>query len=219
MFVKVDYRERKRLEQAEEYYTSKNHSFESCRLSTGDFVFDDKVVFEYKTYSDLFNSINTHRVFDEALRQAEAYPYHFVIIVGTDKTRKNELYRLYKLGVRFTMKQYYGAVARLNTYTNVIYAPSTRRAFQIMECQAEKSLDSKPIVRKPTVSTNNPAFNLLMFLPDVREGRARLIVESLDLKNYDDLRNVTKEDLIGIKGIGDKTADNILNHLKGDYSL
>ena len=219
MFIKVDYREKKRAKQAEDFYKQENHNIETCRLETGDFVFEDKVVFEYKTYNDLFNSINTGRVFDEALRQSKVYDYHFVIIVGTDKTRKNELYKLYKLGVRFTMKQYYGAVARLNTYTNVIYAPTTRRAFQIMECQAEKCLDSKPIVRTPTVNTDNPAFNLLMFLPDIRENRAKLIVDSLDLKCYDDLKNLTKSDLTSIKGIGGKTADNILSHLKGDYGL
>ena len=138
MDIKIDSREHKRVKKATEYYKSKNHTVSKCQLKTGDFLFDDKVVFEYKTYSDLFNSIPTRRVFDEAIRQAETYPYHFVIIVGTDKTRKNELYKLYKIGVKFSMKQYYGAIARLNTYTNVIYAPTQKRAFQIMECQAKK---------------------------------------------------------------------------------
>lgn len=219
MDVRIDFHEKKRVNKAREYYEDEcgfNVSVE--RLDTGDFVFDDKVVFEYKTISDFFNSIRDGRVFDEALRQKEVYPYHFVIIEGTDKVRQNELYKLYKLGVRFNMKQYYGAVARLNTYTNVIYAPNSRKAFQIMKCQSEKCLDSKPIVRVPNSTTSNPAFNLLMFMPDIRESRAKLLIDELDLYNYQDLSELTYDKLVGVKGIGDKTAKNILNSLK-DYTI
>ena len=165
MEVKIDYHERKRVDKAKKYYEEDcGFKFNIARLYTGDFVFNDKVVFEYKTYADFFGSIQDGRVFDEALRQKEVYPYHYVIIEGSDKVRQNELYKLYKLGVKFTMKQYYGAVARLNTYTNVIFAPTKVKAMKRLKCQAEKCLDSKPIVRLPNSSTDNPAFNLLMFL-------------------------------------------------------
>ena len=219
MNIKIDYHERDRAEKGVNFYTEKGHDVSIEKLYTGDFLFEDKVVFEYKSYSDMFNSIPSKRVFDEALRQKDNYPYHFVIIVGTEKDRKNELYKLYKMGVRFNMKQYYGAVARLNTYTNVIYAPTVKKAFQIMLCQAEKCLDSKPIVRVSSANTDNPAFNLLMFLPDIKEARAKLLVDNLDLKVYDDLKSLTYDDLVSIKGIGDKTAESILTHLHRDYGL
>lgn len=219
MDVKIDFHESKRVDKAKSYYIDEC-GFDVIveRLDTGDFVFDDKVVFEYKTVSDFIGSIQDGRVFDEALRQKEVYPYHFVIIEGTDKVRQNELYKLYKLGVKFTMKQYYGALARLNTYTNVIFAPNPRKAFQIMKCQTEKCLDSKPIVRVPNSRTSNPAFNLLMFLPNIGESKAELLVNKLDLYTYEDLANLSFNRLVEVKGIGRKTAENILSCLK-DYTI
>ena len=219
MDIKIDYHENKRVKEATKYYESKNHTVETLKLPTGDFVFEDKVAFEYKTYSDLFNSITTGRVFDEAIRQSETYPYHFVIIVGSEKNRKNELYKLYKLHVKFTMKQYYGAIARLNTYTNVIYAPNTPKAFKIMECQADKCLDSKPIIRELENKTDNPCLNLLMFMSDIKEKRAELIVDSLDLTCYEDLRKISYNDLIDIKGIGKETATTIMDSLHKEWGI
>ena len=219
MEVKIDTRERKRIKKAQEYYESKDYDVKVEQLETGDYVFNDKVAFEYKTYSDMFTSIMDKRVFDESLRQAEKYPYHFVIIVGSSKDRKNSLYRLYKMRIRFTIKQYYGAVARLNTYTNVIYAPSEAKAFKIMECQAEKCLDSKPLIRELEKKTLNPALNILMFLPEVKYQRASNICETLGLETVEDLMNVTREDLMSVHRIGSSLADNIMSALHKDYGL
>lgn len=218
MDIKIDYREKKRVKKSQEYYESKNHNTSVETLETGDYVFDDKVVFEYKNFPDLFSSIMDGRLFDESHRQAEKYPWHYVIIVGTEKQRKNALYKLFLLKVKFSMKQYYGAIASLNTYTQVIYAPNMKKAFQIMECQARKCLDDKIRTRKPIVKTKNIAFNLLMFLSDISEHRAKLIVNELNLKNYDDLKKLTYDDLTSINGIGDKTAKTILSELN-NYGL
>ncbi len=210
MNVKIDVREQKRIKEAEKFYKENDYDVEILQLETGDYVFEDKVVFEYKTYSDMFASIMDNRVFDESIRQTEKYPYHYVIIVGNEKDRKNALFRLYKLRVKFTMKQYYGAVARLNTYTNVIFAPSTKKAFKIMECQTKKCLDTKPLVRELNNKTSNPALNSLMMLPDVKYKRALSICETLDLRTVEDVMNITKDDLLQVKRIGGKIADNIL---------
>ena len=218
MDIKIDYREKRRANKAEEFYKNKGHEAEIVTLNTGDYVFNDKVAFEYKTYPDLFTSIMNGLVFDEAHRQSEVYPWHYVIIVGNDKDRKNALYKLYIMGIKFSIKQYYGAMASLNTFTNVIYAKNTPHSFKIMECQAGKCLDGKIRVRTPNVKTKNPAFNLLMFLPDIREHRAKLLVDELNLNNYDDLKRITYNDLINIKGIGDITAKNILSELN-NYGL
>lgn len=215
--VKIDYREKKRSKQAEEYYSSQGHTVSVERLDTGDYVFEDKVAFEYKTYDDMFKSINDGRIFDESLRQREEYPYHFVIIVGSDKDRHKASYKLFKLKSKFSIKQYYGAVARLNTYTNVIYAPNIPKAFKIMECQAEKSLDEKPLIRELNKKTDNPALNILMFLPNVKYNRAELITKELGLSTVEDLFNITYDDLISINGIGDKIASNILDNLTSKY--
>lgn len=219
MLVRIDTRERKRIKKAEEYYESKHFDVNVEQLETGDYVFNDKVAFEYKTYSDMFTSIMDKRVFDESLRQSEVYPYHYVIIVGSDKDRQNALYRLYKMRIKFTIKQYYGAVARLNTYTNVIFAPNERKAFSIMRCQAEKCLDSKPLIRELNKKTENVALNILMFLPDVKYNRAKNICDTLELHTVEDLMNVTRADLMKVNRIGGKLADNILQGLSNKYKI
>lgn len=219
MKVLVDNREKKRGKKAVKFYDDRGHDVNMLNLDTGDYVFEDKVVFEYKTFEDMFASIMDNRLFDESKRQMEVYPFHYVIIVGNDKNKQDALYKLYKLRVRFTIKQYYGAVARLNTYTNVIYAPNTPKAFKIMECQAEKCLDDKPIIREPSKKTDNPAINILMFLPDIKYQRAKSICDTLDLNTVEDLMNVTKEDLLSVNRIGDTIADNILRNLSDKYGL
>lgn len=219
MKIRIDNRENKRIKKAEKYYKEKEHTVTVEKLDTGDYVFDDKVVFEYKTYSDAFASIMDNRLFDESLRQREKYDYHYVIIVGNDKDRKNALYKLYKLNVRFKIKQYYGAVARLNTYTNVIYAPNTMKAFKIMECQAEKCLDDKPLIRSLNKKTENIALNILMFMPDIKYQRAKSICDTLDLNTVEDLMNLTKKDLLSVNRVGDTIADNIMSNLKNNYNI
>ena len=219
MDIRIDSREKKRIKKAKKYYEEQKHIVSVEQLETGDYVFEDKVAFEYKTYSDLFASIMDNRLFDESLRQREKYDYHYVIVVGNDKDRKNALYKLYKLNIKFKIKQYYGAIARLNTYTNVIYAPNTMKAFKIMECQANKCLDDKPIVRELTNKTENVALNILMFMPDIKYKRAKSICDTLDLHTVEDLMNLTKQDLLSVNLIGDVIADNIMKSLKDSYNL
>lgn len=214
MKISIDYREKKRSKNGLDFYTDSGHDVEIVTLASGDFVFEDRVAFEYKTYSDAFASIKDGRLFDESIRQSELYPYHFVIIVGSDKDRQNASYKLYRQGVKFKMKQYYGAVARLNTYTNVIFAPNMVKAFKIMECQAEKCLDSKPIVRELPNKTDNVCTNILMMFPHIKFKRAELITDSLSLETVEDLLNVSYDDLVSINGIGDITAENIMLNLK-----
>lgn len=214
MKISIDYREKKRSKKGLDFYSDRGHEVDIVTLDSGDFVFEDRVAFEYKTYSDAFASIKDGRLFDESIRQSEWYPYHFVIIVGSDKDRQNASYKLYRQGVKFRMKQYYGAVARLNTYTNVIFAPNMVKAFKIMECQAEKCLDSKPIVRDLSNKTVNVCTNILMMFPHVKFKRAELITDSLKLETVEDLMNVEYSDLTGIKGIGDVSAKNIMDNLK-----
>ena len=219
MMVRIDNHERKRINKATKFYEEKDCTVSVEQLETGDFVFEDKVAFEYKTYGDMFSSIMDGRVFDEAQRQIEKYPYHFVIIVGNDKARQDALYKLYRMKVRFKIKQYYGAVARLNTYTNVIFAPNTMKAFKIMLCQTEKCLDSKPIMRSLKKKDDNVAVNILMFLPGIKYQRAKLICDTLNLNTVEDLVNLKKEDLLKVNGVGDKIADSILSNLSNNYNI
>lgn len=213
----MDSREQKRINRAKDYFTDNpdlktKYNVIQKELSTGDFVFNDKVVFEYKTQSDFISSIVDGRVFNEAIKQSETYPYHFVIIQGTNRDRREAL----NYAGSFTIEQYYGAIARLNTYTTVIQSTGLEEdAFYQMHVQAKKCLDGKDIkIKHFDVKSGNPAFNALCYcLDDVADTRAKEIVNHLNLKTWSDVYHLTRQDLIKVPGIGSKLSKSIINQI------
>lgn len=220
MDVKIDCKEQKRIEPALKHYQRYNTTVED--LPTGDYVFNDRVCFEYKTFSDFIASIIDKRVFNQSIRQREAYPYHFVVLeLGEDFNLKKSLDKDYfgnKRSRRISEKQYYGAISKLNTYTTVLPVCGDREAcFRVMEKQAEKCLDSKPLIKYPEVKTANSALNYLCNeVRGVGFVTAEKIVEALNMETLYDLINLTEDALVSVDGIGVKTAENIMNKIRRD---
>lgn len=216
MKIVIDIKEKKRVKTSKEYYTEKGHDVTIEALSVGDYLFDDKVVFEYKRLEDFVSSIKDGRVFNQSINQYEKYPYHFVLIETSDKKLQSLLKKSYYTGYnRFTRKQYDGAIQRLNTYTTVIFAASERKAFDLMENQAIKCLDTPYLVKSFPKTTGSSAFKYLVYcVDDVNEKRARLITETLNLSTLNDLLTLSFDDLVNIKGIGDSTAEKIMKSIK-----
>ena len=209
---------------AHEYHGNLNHVFIE-KLSIADYVFDKKVVFEYKTPSDMVNSIMDGRVFKQA-EQMNQYPHSFVIIVGNvadEINRRNEpkYYNKYNKFRTFTLKNYLGALARLYTYTKVIHVDNNQQAWILMDYLVSKLLEDKTIqaLDKPSFKLTDPiaSFLGLIYVNDkqrVTSKQAVLIREHLHLKTLQDLVNIEYEDLVGIKGIGSKTARKIMECIK-----
>lgn len=217
-YIKVDNREKhSRIEHATEYYTDLGDTVHVQELPFGDYIFDDQVVFEYKTISDFVQSVKSGRVFNQAIDQSTTYRYHFVIIVSTDRERRGYFNKLKHLGNRdlyFDNYQYIGAIARLNTFTTVIQASTEKEAFSFMRSQARKCLDNKHIVKRLETKTDNPCFNYLMNIKHISDVKAELIVKELELETLTDLLNITNNDLQGIKGIGSSTAGIVMKSIK-----
>ena len=218
MDIFVDNREkRSRIEHAREYYKKQNDNVTVKELPFGDYIFDNQVVYEYKTISDFVQSVKSGRVFNQAIDQSTTYPYHFVIIVATERERRGYFNKLKHLGnsdLYFSEKHYLGAVARLNTYTTVIEAKTEKEAFNIMRIQARKCLDNKQIVKRLEKKTDNPAFNWLMSIKHIGDETAKLVVNELNLYSLYDLLQVENNDLQAIDGIGSKTAGIIMKSIK-----
>ena len=149
MKITIDSREQKRIKSATEYYEKQGLEVEVKEEQTGDYIFNDKVVFEFKTIPDFVSSIQSGRVFNQAINQAENYDYHYVIIQGDEHARAKALAmsRNYR---EVTYFQYLGAIASLNRYTTVIesYSPFIHEAYYRMLVTANKALSQKPIVKK-----------------------------------------------------------------------
>ena len=222
MNVIIDTRETDRIRPAM-FYFSINNNVSVQELETGDFLFEEdekQAVFEYKTMADFINSVTEGRVFNQAIDQQREFKNHFVIIEGTEEERKtvtNDLY--YSTGLSFTKQQFYGAIARLNTFTTVLRVPDRKTAFEAMEQQATKCFDGKVIAKVFPKSEGNSAFRFLCYCcQGVGPVTAEKIVDELKLKNLEDVMNLTKKDLMNINRIGDATASSILEQVRVDCS-
>ena len=173
MDVIIDSREQKRIPIAKEYYESQGLNVSIEELSTGDYLFDNKVVMEFKTFGDFFASITDGRLWNESQKQMENFKIHFVVLHGTNRDY-NEAFQ----HVGNEEKHINGAIARLLTYTKIIRATTTLTdTFELMKTTAEKCLDEKTITKQFDTKSVNPAFNFLAYcVPDIKGERAKSIV-------------------------------------------
>ncbi len=217
MKVIIDSREKDRVKSATEYYEQQGLEVQIAELEIGDYVFNEKVVFEFKLIPDFINSVKSGRVFNQAIQQSENFPYHYVVIMGTEKDLKRTLAIYTNNNIRFKYQNYLGAIARLNTFTNVIEMNTAHinEAYYRMRIQAEKCLDDKRPVKIVSKKDENPCINWLCYcIHGISIKKAKLIVEELDLRNLKDLLDISLDDLLNIKGVGPKTAKKIMDAIK-----
>lgn len=207
MKITIDSREQKRITIAKNYFESQKQTVNIEKLPTGDYLFDNQIVMEFKTWPDFISSITDNRLFNETITQTEKYPTHFLVLHGTNRD--------YHAALQHTgleEKHITGAIARLLTYTKIIRSTGTiEDCYKLMMVTAEKCLDDKTLCKNFGTKSVNKAFNVLAFcVDDINEKRAKAIVNHLDLHTIKDVTNLTHEDLVKVPGIGDVLAENIL---------
>lgn len=225
MKLQIDNRESKsRINSATEFF-SDNYEIEVDTLPVGDFVFDSKVCFEYKTANDMISSIIDGRIFRQTERMKQ-YPFHYIIIVGNVAqtiNERNEMYWNRRNQVRqFTVRNFLGSLARLNIESNVISVDNNQQCFTIMDFIVKKLLSDNPNIRgidRPKATLSDPIATFLscIYINDSQRlgiKTAVMIREYLHLENLSDLLTVTYEDLVGVKGVGSKTAKKIMEVLE-----
>lgn len=238
MNIKIDNREdKKRITSCVRYYTNssynpklskydgKGNAVTVSQLPIGDYVFEDKVAIEYKTPSDIINSIMDGRIFRQASNMKQ-YPFSYVIVVGSvaeEINRRNEpkYYNKYNKMRSFTLKNYLGALARLYTYTTVIHVDNNQQCWILLEYLVFKLLEENDVksVEKPHFKLTDPIASFLgcIYVNNTQRlsiKQAVLIREHLHLETLEDLLNVEYEDLVNIKGIGTKTAKAVMEAIK-----
>lgn len=213
MRIIIDSREQERGLRAAEYFKDKGHDVIIEELTVGDYLFADKTVFEYKRIDDFFQSLNDNRLWNQAINQYETYDYHYVIVEMNKKVLGKLKKRWKRKELITNNERYDGMVAELNVFTNVIEKETERQCFKSMLKVAEKVCKNKMLIHKPELKTANPAENWLTMVKGVGSETASLISDSCGADCLHDLLRLRKEDLVSIKGIGDKTADVILNSI------
>lgn len=215
MKLQIDARESgERRERAYSFYKDLNVQSEVKQLPIGDFLFDKKVVFEYKTANDFISSVKNNRIFKQCKRMQQ-YPFPFVIVVGNVFDRIKELYKYNPYSKKpFTEKNYLGALATiLDIGCNVVQVNTQHQAFDAMYRIAKVHIENnrdKKAIDKPVCKMTDPIATFLSCVDGVGTTTAVLIKNQLKLNSLEDLCNVTFEDLTSVKGIGAKTARKIL---------
>lgn len=224
MKLQIDNRESNtRINSACQFF--EDYDIEVGSYPVGDFIFDDKIVFEYKTAPDIVSSIIDGRVFRQVERMKQ-YPFHYVIVVGNVAEHINERNANYwnrrNQVKQFTVRNYLGALARLQIESRVIHVDNNQQAWTIMDFLTKKLLSDNPNVQgvdRPKATLSDPIATFLscIYINDSQRlgiKTAVMIREYLHLESLNDLLQVTYEDLVGVKGVGSKTARRIIDVLE-----
>ena len=123
---------------------------------------------------------------------------------------------------QFTVRNYLGALARLQIESRVIHVDNNQQAWTIMDFLVKKILDKNPNIKgvdRPKATLSDPIATFLscIYINDSQRlgiKTAVMIREYLKLENLSDLLAVTYEDLIKVKGVGSKTARRIMDVLE-----
>ncbi len=221
MKVLIDNREKKsRIESAEKFFKKMGYKPVVETLPVGDYVFHDRICFEYKTPSDMIGSIKDGRIFRQA-RNMLQYEYSFIIVAGSvpkQINKDNKSAYWYNGNQSFTVKAYIGAVARLETYSRVLVVDNQKQAFQLMDALVSKifmdNVDVKMIDR-PQSGLYNPIASYLscIYINDTQRLSAKAALKICDYLKENQLKLLDLEinDLMSIDGIGKKTAQAVFD--------
>ena len=223
--LQIDNRESKtRINSAIQYF-SDDYDIQVDTLPVGDFVFNNRVCFEYKTSNDMISSIIDGRIFRQTERMKQ-YPFHYIIIVGNVAETINERNANYwnrrNQIKQFTVRNFLGSLARLNIESNVITVDNNQQCFTLMDFMVKKLLSDNPNVRgidRPKATLSDPIATFLscIYINDSQRlgiKTAVMIREYLHLESLSDLLDISYEDLVSVKGVGSKTARKIIKVLE-----
>ena len=224
MNILIDSREKARKIRAADFYAGKGHSSTIKSLDVGDYVFSDRVVFEYKEIGDFMSSVINESVFNEAANQALEYDFHYVIIQGDLRGWLDDNWKYvnakwhnrYDKYLHTNLGRYFGALRRLRTFTTPIIVIREEQAFDEMLLQAIKCLDGKTKfysnVTRP-VPSQDPVDVLLCATKNISVKKAEAIRKHHSLNTVYDLMNLTINDLKEVDGLGEITSTNLYNFL------
>lgn len=218
MKLLIDSREKSRIEQAEKLCKEKGIEYDVRRLNSNDYVFfdgDKSVGFEFKEIKDFVSSISNGKIFRQVTESGTDYTF---VIVSRYRGLDNALF----IHNHFNKQQMYnvdGAIARLNLLCDGVWfeeTPVFSKCFDKMLLQAEKCFNNKHYSSKMEVrkTGDSAVINYLSSIKGVSNITALRICGNLGLVTLEDLLQVNKESLVSIDGIGDKTADKIMEALK-----
>lgn len=190
-------------------------------LVVGDYLFDDLVVWEYKTVPDFVGSMWDESLFNEVFNQSMVYPFSFLIVEGdfnsffykqyfrSGKSRQGK-YSNVKEYINSQLNVVNGAIRRLRTVCNVINLKTEAECLNEMLEQSRKCVGFKGYggVVRPNKSLNvNPCKNPLMEIKGVGDKLSDRIIDEFGLGCLNDLSSVCYDELLSVNGVNVSIAN------------
>lgn len=174
------------------------------RLVIGDYQFEDKMIFERKTFVDFAKSIIDGRLFDQMCRMIRSPIRGVLILEGTQKDLVN-------VGVSREAMQ--GALVMITVVLGIpiLRSMNPEESAKLMIYAANQissitNLTPYRHVRRPKGKLK-AQLQILQGLPGVGPLRAKLLLEKFG--NIEEVINASSSELQLVTGIGKKTANQI----------
>ena len=210
MNVIVDSREtEKRKKRAKKIFKE----IEIRQLECGDYVYENKVAVELKTANDFINSVKSKRIYKQAIKMAETYEKHYIIVYGNMQSAiKQSQY----LGHYFSVSHWIGSLSSLSQTTQILQVSNETQAFKLMDSLFKKSSDNKNrfIIKPDYNEDENKIIGIVMYLGGMNSSKATELIKKFEIDNLSDLLKLSKKDIESVKGIGFKTSAKLMRWLK-----
>lgn len=202
MKIWIDDREKKTIPYAIKHWAG--HDIEIKRLKVGDYVFPDlSIAIETKwSWKDAAGSTKDGRIFRQAERMAKKYKYSTIFIVGDfDKVYKDPY-------CHFSVNQKRGLFARLMSQNySFSEEKSVESCFKQMDFYIKKCAEGPHVIKPKSMKRKNvgPEEQMLISI-GVTAKQAEEILKVFTIR---ELHDVTKKQLMEIRGVGPRACDKV----------
>ena len=185
------------------------------RLPLGDYLVDDKLLFERKTLPDLIHSIIDGRIFSQAARLAASDYQAILILEGTSADIS---------GSKMKREAIQGALIHVSVILGIPLLRSTspqETASLIIGAARQVNNVADGMVTRHGASPKGKRRRqmlILQGLPGIGKKRSKLLLEKFE--TVQSVVEATYDDLRAVDGIGDNIADGIrhvLSEKRGEY--
>jgi ERCC4-type nuclease len=169
---------------------------------------------EWKSAADFDASVASERVFNQAIDIAKYFPHHYVFIESDIKEYilKSDYIEEKDLKYRSLL----GAIASLNQITTVVQNRNLQEAVIMLQYHMRKANDTHPRYLRHVRKDYDFLHTSLIAQPNIKYERAKLLIEELNLKSLDDLTNTFERNFKGIKGVGPRLTDTLMQNIHGE---
>ena len=186
-------------------------SVKTAQLETADYLLSGKVGVELKKVPDFVASIIDGRLLDQVRNLRKNFEKAVLIIEGEE-----DIYAIRKVHANAIRGMLSSIV--LDFQVPVLYTKNPKDTAGLLAVMAKREQDKGRDFtyhdRKRHTVKEQQEF-LVSSLPNIGVQTARLLLENFSsIKN---LVNASKEEITSIKGVGEKTADNLIKLFEEDY--